>query len=181
MFEHKLMEWRSSLGIEEQQIDMFTLRENSYSPSFSSSPTSSLREDPSVPATSLSLILKNSPKGRDIEKFYEHNYRLQDIHRQSLITLICEYFIDNNLHLNLYNSYMLEEEILQRFKGEKLEFYRTGKRGKIYAKFCNSKTSSRLAVKRSILPNSDVTQKSKKTNSREFSKFVFYFNFFLRN
>ncbi|XP_055907497.1 uncharacterized protein LOC129948138 isoform X2 [Eupeodes corollae] len=172
MFEHKLMEWRSSLGIGEQQIDMFTLRENSCSSSFSSSPTSSIREDPSAPAISLSLILKNSPKARDIEKFYEQNFKLQDIHRQALITLICEYFIDNHLHLNLYTSYMLEEQILQRFKGEKLEFYRTGKRGKIYAKFCNSKTSSRLAVKRSIFPkaeNAEVTEKSKKKHLMEFT------------
>lgn len=72
---------------------------------------------------------------------------------------------------------MLEEQILQRFKGEKLEFYRTGKRGKIYAKFCNSKTSSRLAVKRSIFPkaeNAEVTEKSKKKHLMEFSKFFLF-------
>ncbi|GJQ72405.1 hypothetical protein Trydic_g3486 [Trypoxylus dichotomus] len=38
----------------------------------------------------------------------------------------------------------LEKEIVERFPTEKLEFYRLGKRGKIYNKFCNLKNNLKI-------------------------------------
>ncbi|KAK9721032.1 protein of unknown function (DUF4769) [Popillia japonica] len=40
----------------------------------------------------------------------------------------------------------LEEEILQRFPSEKLEFYRVSKRGKIYNKSFNLRSSFKAAI-----------------------------------
>ncbi|XP_067638070.1 uncharacterized protein [Eurosta solidaginis] len=46
-----------------------------------------------------------------------------------------------DIHMSLQSSYCLEGEILEIFPNEKLSFYRTEKRGKLYTKFCNMKKS----------------------------------------
>lgn len=63
--------------------------------------------------------------------------------RNLIVNLIVQHFQKSNSRMSLPVSYKLENEILAMFPKEKLEYYRTERRGKIYAKFYNSKRGSK--------------------------------------
>ncbi|KAK4886924.1 hypothetical protein RN001_003195 [Aquatica leii] len=81
------------------------------------------------------------------------------------------YFVQGNvlLHLSLACSHRLEQEILKRFPTEKLEFYRVTKRGKIYNKYANIKSTFKSAVSGHIASSKT---KSKETETRHEKNFV---------
>ncbi|KAK4882151.1 hypothetical protein RN001_005470 [Aquatica leii] len=80
------------------------------------------------------------------------------------------YFVQGNvsLHLSLACSHRLEQEILKRFPTEKLEFYRVSKRGKIYNKYANMKSTFKSAVSGHIASSKT---KSKETETRHEKNF----------
>lgn len=93
---------------------------------------------------SLKQILELSgPRGISILNFYNEQNHLTNDKRCQLIQLIVDFFDENDYHLSLNMSHNLEWEILKMFPHEKLEYYRTEKRGKIYVKFCNLKRYKR--------------------------------------
>lgn len=104
---------------------------------------------PSKPApdkcqANLKRILRLSgSRGMSIVKFYKEKSRLTNIHRSQLIQTIVDFFDENDYHLTLNMSHNLEWEILKMFPTERLEYYRTEKRGKIYVKFSNMKRYKR--------------------------------------
>ncbi|XP_055907793.1 uncharacterized protein LOC129942758 isoform X2 [Eupeodes corollae] len=70
-----------------------------------------------------------------------------------LINLIANHFEQNKIHLNLSSSYRLEKEIIERFPNEKMEYYRNGKRGRIYNKGINIRTGLNKALGSSPTPS----------------------------
>ncbi|XP_066591694.1 uncharacterized protein [Prorops nasuta] len=165
LFEHNLEEWRRIIGFPlimccgEPPI----LRSNSPT-SFASSKSSTTvsRYSPYPDITnrlqechiSLSNILNENPKGMMLIEYYNKYSKFEEEQRVALINIIVQYFGERNIEIRLPTSYKLEREILERFPNEKLEYYRTGKRGKLYNKFCNSTKSFKAAVCKHILPKS---------------------------
>lgn len=162
VFEENLIEWRSrsSLFVDEEDSECSSsLKRNLSSvspitPSSSRGPTSPEAIEVSV---HLSDILNDSKKSSIMTRYYERHSKLLAEHRSILISIICCYFEENNLHMSLKTSYRLENEILNRFPGEKLEYYRVGRRGKIYAKACNDKRSYRSLLKRTLALDADAS------------------------
>ncbi|XP_055840005.1 uncharacterized protein LOC129913181 [Episyrphus balteatus] len=154
LFEAKLKEWRSALGkpllLYQTSFRPLQNSQCSSEASFSvvSTPTTpkSSRSENSPNSIPLGEILNSNPKTLALAESYEKSKKFQEHQRKELINAIAIYFDQNNLHLDLHSSYKIEQEILERFPTEKLEYYRTSKRGKIYAKFCNIKSSSRTNV-----------------------------------
>ncbi|XP_055914007.1 uncharacterized protein LOC129947469 [Eupeodes corollae] len=177
VFEQSLAEWRSSLSlfVDEEESESLHERGNQKPLSIAScnsSPTTSKgieSPDPSDVFISLSDIMNENVKSKIITDYYERYSKLQDEHRSMLISMICNYFQENYYHMSLGTSYRLENEILKRFSGEKLEYYRVGRRGKIYAKACNDKRCFRSLLKRTLAPEPDGpdTPKVESTNPRK--------------
>ena len=109
---------------------------------------------------SLKQILELSgTRGMAIVNFYNEKNHLTADKRCQLIQLIVEFFDENDYHLSLNVSHNLEWEILKMFPNEKLEYYRTEKRGKIYVKFTNMKRYKRER-------NNKIRNEVEITNSR---------------
>ncbi|XP_016968409.1 uncharacterized protein LOC108036644 [Drosophila biarmipes] len=80
-----------------------------------------------------------------------HNEPLDAVQRLLLIQLVCSFYEENQLHLTLQRSHLLESEILELYPQEQLHYYRTERRGKIYVRFTNMKRSKRLSSSRQEL------------------------------
>lgn len=151
LFEHNVGQWRNSIGIAFDNEIQMTKNDGkseeprsmsiiaSRVPSYTSNRPSSRTPEPSESeAVTLSDVLSNHHGNLLIERYACQNC-FKDDERLMLIKLVAKYFEDNNIHLSLATSYRMEEEIVARFPTEKAEFYRAGKRGKIYVRFCNNK------------------------------------------
>lgn len=95
------------------------------------------------PVTLTQILQLSGTRGMGLLKYYEENKHLTNTHRIQLIQLIVDFFDDNDYHLSLNMSHNLEWQILKMFPTEKLQCYRTEKRGKIYVKFSNMKRYKR--------------------------------------
>lgn len=121
---------------------------NDKPPKFPSKPT----PDRS-PVNLLQILQLSGARALSIVKFYKDKKHLTNIHRSQLIQIIVEFFDQNDYHLSLNASHNLEWEILKMFPTEKLEYYRTEKRGKIYVKYSNMKRYKR---ERNIKVNNEL-------------------------
>lgn len=93
---------------------------------------------------SLKQILRMSgAQGQALTKYYQTHKRFTPAQRSQLLQIIVDFFDAHNYHLSLHTSHNLEWQILKMFPSEKLEYYRTEKRGKIYVKFSNKKRYKR--------------------------------------
>lgn len=125
--------WRESIGrplydcmSQEYRIHSRT----SKAPSCSStpSPRSSPYPLPLSPQSSsepidnitLSRILNETKCGNLLSAYYENKHNFGEEQRSTLINSIAQFFHNNNIHLKLSKSYMLEKEIIERFPSEKL-------------------------------------------------------------
>lgn len=120
----KLEEWRS-----EHNIAMSSASSQIYEP-FSKFPNVDLTE-----------ILSQHKIGCRIRDLYKSKNELTEEQRKMLLSLIVDYFDAKSIEMDLHTSYRLEEDILSVFPTEKLEYYRTAKRGKLYLKYHNRKRS----------------------------------------
>ncbi|XP_075170504.1 uncharacterized protein LOC142242899 [Haematobia irritans] len=160
-FKYCLEEWRSEnkLPSMDQNNKVLTINEVS-------SPKTSLslnEVDISVSNIKTMDILKNHHNGQKILQNYQNTRTLTDEHRSVEINTIVQHFDFNNLPLSLQTSHRLENEILEIFPTEKLEFYRTERRGKIYTKFHNI---------RKQLKSLSETKSMKKNNEDAKAKFA---------
>ncbi|KAB0790611.1 hypothetical protein PPYR_14983 [Photinus pyralis] len=184
LFEHYLEEWRNSIGIPLTAATSVSDFTQSYNiSSGNQSPTQSVRSSSSSPShfashrslspvqgdlTSLSTILNETPKGIMLTEFYKKFNKFNEEQRTSLIACIAQYFEEKGKTMSLAVSYRIENEILERFPTEKLEYYRTTKRGKLYNKFSNLKASFKTAVSQHIIP-----KKKSRTSTKVHSERVF--------
>ncbi|KAL1492416.1 hypothetical protein ABEB36_010668 [Hypothenemus hampei] len=156
MFDHHFEIWRNEIGLPLHDLTIDNLPiSNSVSRTPSRSSTPSSRETFSSnqrflpycrPSTSddyfsLGLILNETSKGAILCDYYDKKNKFEEEQRNMLVALIATFYEDKSTHMSLAASYRLEKEILERFPTEKIEFYRTSKRGKIYNKVSNMKTS----------------------------------------
>lgn len=99
--------------------------QNLCSPSSSASTASFHPYLPSRPETpdgtkiNLADIL-NTAKGQMLFSFYEINNKFEEEQRNSLINLICQYFDKKQVPMTLGTSHRIENEIMVRFKSEKI-------------------------------------------------------------
>ncbi|XP_055914185.1 uncharacterized protein LOC129947587 isoform X1 [Eupeodes corollae] len=147
LFEYHLEKWRDEIGmplLPGNEPLHPALHSTPPSPSTSNrssrtaSPTPSPEPDKNL-NINLSVMLSAKKHGHSIVEYYNTHKKFQTEHRQLLIGLVAEYFEENSIPLTLKTSYRIEREILDRFPTEKLEYYRTEKRGKIYTKLHNIK------------------------------------------
>ncbi|KAF5290676.1 hypothetical protein FQR65_LT01966 [Abscondita terminalis] len=157
LFEHHLEHWRASLGIPLTDGENFnTSNVSVLPPTTSNIVTNQSRFVPYVRPTtpddgdiiSLSNVLSSNAKGVMLATYYDMNKKFQDEQRTSLVNLISQHFEEKGVSMSLNTSYRLENEILERFPTEKLEFYRTKKRGKLYNRFNNFKSTFTKVVER---------------------------------
>ncbi|XP_019890975.2 uncharacterized protein LOC101895948 [Musca domestica] len=88
-------------------------------------------------------ILQSNKNGERVLQFYEKNKFLTDELRVFIINIAAQHFARKDAPMTLQASYKLETQILSLFPTEKLEFYRTERRGKIYVKSQNLKKQSK--------------------------------------
>ncbi|EDW74232.1 uncharacterized protein Dwil_GK21493 [Drosophila willistoni] len=98
--------------------------------------------------TVLGILQVSGIKAQSLLERLGQNEQLDAVQRLLLIQLICSYYEDNQLHLTLQRSHLLEREILELFPKEQLHFYRTERRGKIYVRFTNMKRNKRFSTQR---------------------------------
>ncbi|XP_017027814.1 uncharacterized protein [Drosophila kikkawai] len=96
----------------------------------------------------LGILQSCGVKAQALLERIGQNTPLDAVQRLLLIQLVCSYYEDNQLHLTLQRSHLLEREILQLFPCEELHYYRTERRGKIYVRFTNMKRSKRMSSSR---------------------------------
>ncbi|CAH0549725.1 unnamed protein product [Brassicogethes aeneus] len=187
LFEHKLEEWRQSIGMPIGHYYSGDVLSKPLSSSPLSPPASSCASRASTPPRHeprfapysipnkqpdncdifLFNILSETPKGAMLVEYYNKFLKFQDDQRTSLINLVAQFFEDKGVPITLAISYRLEKEILDRFPNEKLEYYRSSKRGRIYNKYCNLKTSFKAAVGKHFV---DETSKKKSTKKCRIEK-----------
>uniref|UniRef100_A0A1Y1MDQ4 Uncharacterized protein n=1 Tax=Photinus pyralis TaxID=7054 RepID=A0A1Y1MDQ4_PHOPY len=160
-FEHYLSLWRQSIGIPlnsyetgptgsgmTRQLASTSIWVDNLEPSDIRSPCSSHHSTDAGSGAKvlLATILKDSPKAALLMEYWEKNSKFENEQRGALISVIARYFEDNRIPMTMAASYQLEREIVERFPTEKLEFYRTNKRGKLYNKWRNSNGRFNKAV-----------------------------------
>ncbi|KAH8365079.1 hypothetical protein KR084_000793 [Drosophila pseudotakahashii] len=99
----------------------------------------------------LGILRASGMKSQSLLDRIGQNAPLDAVQRLLLIQLVCSYYEENQLHLTLQRSHLLEREILDLFPQEQLHYYRTERRGKIYVRFTNMKRSKRLSSSRQEL------------------------------
>lgn len=173
LFEHHLKEWRKSHSISIQDIGAEPA--NTFSQCSSNSASGPSLSETNQQEVTLSQIFNENKKIKQITDYYNENSRLLCHHRSLLIDIICNYFEENSLHMSLSTSYQIEEQIILRFPTEKLQYYRTSKRGKIYMKFYNSKCS-RNTNKKKTVPDEPTPDKFS-TNYNILCKYLIWMQF----
>lgn len=121
-----------------------------------------------VDTTKIKLIdiLKQHKLGCRIMEHFDKKKNITNDHRKILVNIIAEFFDSRALVMNLATSYRLEQEILVLFPTEKLEFYRTARRGKIYTKFHNKKK-----LLKALVPGPTGTVKVSDIDQNKFGKY----------
>ncbi|KAK4884150.1 hypothetical protein RN001_000421 [Aquatica leii] len=180
-FEHHLEQWRDCIGMllspwscsnhssPTSSVGSISRpqtpeRENQFSSykRFTQSP--SLNDNKPSTSIQLSTILELSTRGSMLVETYNKFGKFDEEQRNSLITLIAKFFEDKSLKMSLATSYKIEREILKRFPSEKLEYYRTSKRGRLYAKYCNITASFKKGVLKQVAEG--TKKKTERTKSR---------------
>ncbi|XP_065354405.1 uncharacterized protein LOC135948881 [Calliphora vicina] len=129
IFENKLKNWKKSFEADITDIDLLA----------SPKPTRN--------NISVREVLNTTHNGKEILAFYNNNGTLYDEQRNLLITTITKYVEGNDIDCSLSDCTELEKEICTIFPSEEIEFYRTGKRGKLYNKLANLKRIAKGAFK----------------------------------
>ncbi|XP_055371960.1 uncharacterized protein LOC129605950 [Condylostylus longicornis] len=182
LFEHNLFEWRKLIGIPlvYDECNHLVPSNIPISPSsslVSRSPTPS-RENRFSPyffhqsddcEITLNNILNENAKGEMLVGYYNKYSKFEAEQRTILVNLIAQHFEEKGVAMTLAVSYKLENEILERFTNEKLEYYRTSKRGKIYNKCCNLKMSLK-----NILCQNTNEKTLKKVSSKNYREEKFF-------
>ncbi|KAH8321855.1 hypothetical protein KR067_006608, partial [Drosophila pandora] len=116
----------------------------------------------------LGILQSSGMKAQSLLACLGQNEALDAVQRLLLIQLICGYYEDNQLHLTLQRSHLLEREILELYPREQLQFYRTERRGKIYVRFTNMKRNKRFNSSRQDLKRrrTDLVKPEPTTQSR---------------
>lgn len=135
MFRHEFEKWKVINNISNSQNSC----ENASTSSQSTPLPSSQQSDSDVEMPKLLKILKNHKSGRQVLQYYTNQKKFNESHRNIIIRMIVEYFDSRDIPLTLQTSHRLENEILELFPTEKIDFYRTERRGKIYMKYHNKR------------------------------------------
>ena len=147
-FDYKLQNWRQSLST--NSIDKKTSKSTTLdcrsSPYSRPSSSRSTDNNSNTCEVTLSEILNNSKKGKCLVDYFEEHKKFNENQRNALITVISFYLADNNINLSLKDSYRFEKEIISRFPTEKIEYYRSSRRGKLYNKYSNTKKTFNKVV-----------------------------------
>lgn len=159
LFTFHFQKWREELNL---PVSMQHNSKNMLNPSTSSTMSSpktgnsqSTLDSSDVddaPVARLVDILREHHSGKVLLETSSTEKLLTDEERQLIISLIAQHFHKNNLPMSLSTSYKLEKEILDMFPKEKLDYYRTERRGKIYAKYHNSKRVTKSITEEVITP-----------------------------
>lgn len=134
MFKDSLEKWRESIGCSLTAAGSSTETISNTNVSFDNStrcstPTNSALSDISLNseidegAISLNKILDSSSRGQLITDFYKTNNKFEEEQRIKLINIVANYFVENKKHLSLATSQKIENQIIERFKTEKLVSY----------------------------------------------------------
>lgn len=116
-------------------------------------------------------ILKQHNQGCLIMESYKKTEKITEEQRNMLINIIVQHFETKNIKMTMQISRRIEEEILKLFPSEKIQFYRTGSRGKIYIKFHNnSKKLCRTFKTEPKANTTNTTSNSVRKYSKKFGK-----------
>lgn len=94
---------------------------------------------------SVREILNQHKIGCSIIEHYQQLQILTEKQRNMLLNIIVDYFYAKNITMTLQISYGLEKQIIKLFPKEKLEFYRSERRGKLYIKYHNCKNKMKFS------------------------------------
>ncbi|KAF2887458.1 hypothetical protein ILUMI_18715, partial [Ignelater luminosus] len=184
LFEYHLKEWRALLGCPlgicntQRHVISSALPPQSQTTTCSSSiqiepySVQSLTPESNETNINLSTVLNETTRGVMLTSYYTNFGKFNEEQRSMLINVIAQYLEDKKIQMSLSKSYQLERQILETFPTEKLEYYRTSKRGKLYNKCANLKSSIKSTIpsltnkekgvslkqtqKQTLIPDADV-------------------------
>ncbi|KAI8120470.1 hypothetical protein CVS40_8289, partial [Lucilia cuprina] len=164
IFKYNLQKWRAenNIPIMNQQTLSDSQESKTVSSPFSLSQSSCSEFEFQNSKIIVLDILKQHTSGCNILEYYEKIHLITEEQRSCLINIIVEHFESKNLQMSLQTSYEIERQILQIFQSEKLEYYRTERRGKIYVnsrnffKYCESRSYNISDLKDTIEPEDDA-------------------------
>ncbi|XP_075148179.1 uncharacterized protein LOC142222103 [Haematobia irritans] len=96
---------------------------------------------------SVKTMLMNTQNGRRILKYYEENKILHEDQRNLLIDTIAKYMEAEGYSCTISDCTRIENQICSLFPTESMEYYTSGKRGKIYNKIYNLRRISKSVLK----------------------------------
>ncbi|XP_075158212.1 uncharacterized protein LOC142231488 [Haematobia irritans] len=96
---------------------------------------------------SVDEILANTSNGKELLKYYSRYSYFNEEQRSLLINTIVKYIESSEITCGLSECTEIENQICSVFPSEQIEFYNTGKRGKIYNKLSNNRRASRNVLK----------------------------------
>lgn len=177
IFTHNLTKWREEINLLvdaasnlQKSPTISSLHSNGSSDVKSTEVSYNSTDSDDSSKVTVQAVLKEHPTGRRVMEHYRKTNNMIEEHRNLIINIIATFFETNSYHMSLQISYKLENEILVMFPSEKIEFYRTGRRGRIYTKFCNMKKTLKCFPDRDNDNDGTTTFKSPKI---QFSKFKY--------
>ncbi|XP_073813583.1 uncharacterized protein [Musca autumnalis] len=105
------------------------------------------------PRYNVRAILNACTEAKAIYRYYEQHNILKEEHRISLINIIAQYIESVGGSITLSEGTHIENQILEIFPTEKEEYYRTGKRGRLYNKIFNMRRNNKRKSNGNLLKN----------------------------
>ncbi|XP_046806128.1 uncharacterized protein LOC124419713 [Lucilia cuprina] len=136
IFKYNFEHWKFENGFT-SPAHKYLKHHREYTSSLSCLSSQSSDEMDSLPT--VLEILKQHQVGINIMEQYEKIQLLNEQHRIMIMNIIVEHFFSKNIIMTLQISYRLKNEILKLFPNEKLEYYRSERRGRLYVKYHNNK------------------------------------------
>lgn len=158
IFKHHFQKWRQKNNL---PLTSRTSQNLPISNPISRLPSSDSQSENNAPQITVLEILRDHKIGLRIIQNYDKLFEITDKDRVMIIDIIVHYFHSKSSDLTLQMSYQLEKEITQIFPTEKVEYYRTERRGKIYAKYHNKKQFSKPSLNMCNEPHSTTPNSSK--------------------
>ncbi|XP_075149370.1 uncharacterized protein LOC142223367 [Haematobia irritans] len=140
---HHINKLFSTLSVGDQAIFEFNLKrwklEQRTHPDDDSFKTEVLPKGQHILLPSVMDILNDTANGKMLLKYYNDNNVLHEEQRTLLIATLANYIDDKGIFCKITDCSELEKQICVIFPTENIEFYSTGKRGRLYNKIANLK------------------------------------------
>ncbi|XP_061393952.1 uncharacterized protein LOC133329496 [Musca vetustissima] len=104
-------------------------------------------------------ILNSTFEGKTLISYYQQHKIFLEDHRTTLLNILARHIDANECKLTMSQATSMEKQILEMFPTEREEFYRTGRRGRLYNKIHNMKRIHRRLKQQQQVEESESISK----------------------